>query len=229
MSLNPATQPIDPFKLLGDALSQVAPIYVPLLIIASPAILINIAPLILPTSLSTVISLIYIFAVTPLLGGITTAFVHAYLKHGTIDLSKAVETALSHSVQLILGMILYSLAVGFSSLLLFIPGIYLLVRWGFVLYAVVLHNCSAMDGFKYSSKLVQGRWWPVFGSMLLVVLLVLPISVIAAIAGAIFGSRSIATVLINSLVGVLFTPPLAMYYVKLYLRLEELSDLQTQS
>ena len=228
MSLN-TEQRIEPFKLLGDALSQVASIYVPLLIIASPAILINIAPLVLPTSLSGVISLIYIFAITPLTGGITTAFVYAYLKQGTIDLSKAVETALSHSVQLILGMILYSLAVGFSSLLLLIPGIYLLVRWGFVLYAVILNNCSAIDGFKYSSKLVRGRWWPVFGSMLVVVLFLLPISVIVAIIGAIFGSKSIVAVIISSLVGVLFTPPLAMYYIKLYLRLEELADLQPQS
>jgi hypothetical protein len=229
MSFNPEQQRIDPFKLLGDALTQVGPIYVPLLIIASPAILINIAQRVLPQALASIISLIYIFAITPILGGITTSFIYHYLKQGTIDLGTAVEDALSNSIQLIIGIILYSLAVGFSSLLLVIPGIYLLVRWGFVLYAIVLNKSSAMDGLKYSSKLVQGRWWPVFGSMLLLVLLVLPVSVFMGILSTIFASQPIIAAIIGSVVSILFSPPFAMYYVKLYLRLQELADLQPQS
>ncbi len=224
MSFNPERRQIEPFKLLGDSLTQVAPIYVPLLIIASPALLINIAQRILPPALISVILLIYLFAVTPILGGITTSFIDRYLKQGTIDLSKAVENALGNSVQLIIGMILYSLAVGFGFILLLIPGIYLSVRWGFVLYAIVLNNCSAMDGFKYSSRLVQGRWWPVFGSMLVLVLLVLPISFFLGLLSAAFSSQPIIAAIIGGIASVLFTPPFAMYYVKLYLRLQETAD-----
>jgi ABC-type Co2+ transport system permease subunit len=225
MSFDPVRQPINPFKLLGDSLSQVAPIYLPSLIIASPIILINVVILVLPKSLSGVISLIYTFLIAPLLTGIITAFIYSYLKRGTIDLRKAAEAALSNSGQLIFGMILYGLAIVFSSLLLLIPGIYLVVRWRFFLFAVILNNCSAMDGFKYSSKLVKGRWWQVLGSMLLV----FPIFIIVVIVGAIFGSQSIVAMVINTFVQVLFTPPFAMYHTKLYLRLQEIADLQSQS
>lgn len=232
MSLNPTRQPIDPFKLLGDALSQVAPIYLPLLIVSSPAILVNIAQLIFPKDLVPVISLVYALVITPIITASAVYFIYQYLKYGTIDLSGAVEKALSQSGQLILGMIIYVAAVLVGLICLILPGIHLSARLGFVHYAIITENCSAIDGLKHSSKLVEGRWWQVYGSMLVSVVLLIPLLVISIVLGFVLGTQGagpgIAS-LVGGIVGILFTPPLTMYYVKLYLRLQETANISPQS
>ena len=224
MSFNQPQQPIAPFQLLGDSLSQVAPVYVPLLIIASPALLMNIAQNVLPIGISSALTIGYSVGVLPILTGISVYFIYRYLKQGTVDLSGAANRSLSQSGQLILGHILYSLAIILGFICLILPGIYLSVRWGFVLYAIVSQNCSAIDGFKYSSELVKGRWWPVFGSMLAVVPVLLPVFFIIGIIGATFASQPLIIAIISSIIGLLVAPPIGMYYVKLYMRLQETAN-----
>lgn len=232
MSSNSTKQPIDPFKLLGDTLSQVAPIYLPLLIVSSPSILVNIAQLIFPKNLVPVISIVYALLITPILTASAVYFVYQYLKYGTIDLSRAVKKALGQSGQLILGMIIYVAAVIAGLLCLILPGIHLSARLGFVLYAIITENCSAIDGLKHSSKLVEGRWWQVYGSMLVSVVLLIPILVISIVLGFALGAQGADPGIgsfVGSIVGLLFTPPLTMYYVKLYLRLQETANILPQS
>jgi hypothetical protein len=224
MSFNQSPQPIAPFQLLGDALSQVAPVYVPLLIIASPALLLNIAQNILPAGVASPLTIGYSVGVLPILTGISVYFTYRYLKQGTADLSGAANKALSQSGQLILGNFLYVLAIIVGFICLILPGIYLAVRWGFVLYAIASQNCSAIEGFKYSSELVKGRWWPVFGSMLLVVALILPVFFIVGIVSAIFARQPLILAIVSSVAGLLVTPPITIYYIKLYMRLQETAN-----
>jgi hypothetical protein len=224
MSFNQSPQPLAPFQLLGDALSQVAPVYVTLLIIASPGLLLSIVQSILPIGATSPLTIGYWLGVLPILTGISTYFTYRYLKQGTADLSGAASKAFSQSGQLILGNFLYFLALVLGFACLILPGIYLAVRWGFVMYAVVSQNCSAIEGFKYSSELVKGRWWPVFGSMLAIVPLVLPVLFVAGIAGAIFARQPLISAIVSSLAGLLITPPLVVYYIKLYMRLQETAN-----
>jgi hypothetical protein len=51
-----------------------------------------------------------------------------------------------------------------------IPGIFLLVKFIFINQAIILRNAG--DAFNYSSKLVQGNWWKVFGHLLFFLLFV---------------------------------------------------------
>jgi hypothetical protein len=224
MSFNQPPQPIAPFQLLGDAFSQVAPVYVPLLIIASPALLINIAQNVLPIGVSSVLTLGYSVGVLPILTGTSVYFIYRYLKQGTADLSGAANRSLSQSGQLILGYVLYILAVSLGFICLILPGIYLSVRWAFVLYAIATQNCSAIDGFKYSYELVKGRWWPVFGSILAIIPVLLPVMFVGGIVGAIFASQPLILAIISSAIGLLVAPPIGMYYVKLFMRLQETAN-----
>ena len=50
--------------------------------------------------------------------------------------------------------------------LLIIPGIWLLVRWGFVPQAVVLDGRRGTSALQRSAELVNGSWWRVFGIVL---------------------------------------------------------------
>lgn len=157
MSFDPIKQPIAPFKLFNDALAQVVPIYLTLLIISSPGILVTLLQSLAPQTLKIAIVLIYSVTIAPIIGGIGMDFNYRYLQQGTIDLKAAVDKALAHSLQLILGSIIYFVAMLVGTIFFIIPGIYIAIRFWFVLYAIISENCSAIDGFKYSSKLVAGR------------------------------------------------------------------------
>jgi hypothetical protein len=230
MSLNAAGQPIDPFKLLSESLSEVSPVYLSLLLINIPSVFFSVAQDLMPLQASGVILLVYALVITPIIGAIGIYFVSRYLQQQTMDLAGAVSRALSKSGQLILGTFLYFGATVIGFFLLFIPGLYLSVIWGFFVYAIVLEDYSALDGFKYSQKLVKGRWWPIFGSMIVGAILVIPAIVIGIIltpkTGAV-NSGSITGSLLSSVVALVFTPPLQLYFVKLYLRVKETSNLTT--
>jgi hypothetical protein len=221
MSFSPTRQPIEPFKLLNDAIGQVGPIYVPLLIIASVGIVFSVLQGIVPAAIAPVIAIVYGLIVTPILNGAAMSFCYRYLQQGTSDLKGAFDKAISQSGQLIIGTILYALAVVVGSIFLIVPGIYLSVRFGFVLYAIISENCSAIDGFKYSSKLVEGRWWPIFGSMLVSILFFIPIFIMAIIAGIMFASQPLLAGVAGGIIGAVVTPPMVLFYVKIYLRAQE--------
>ncbi len=221
MSFSPTRQPIEPFKLLNDAIGQVGPVYVPLLIIASVGIVFNIAQSVLPVAIAPIVALVYGLIVTPIISGASMAFCYRYLQQGTSDLKGAFDKAIAQSGQLIIGTILYALAVLVGFILLIVPGIYISVRFGFVLYAIISENCSAIDGFKYSSKLVEGRWWPIFGSMLVSILFFIPIFIMGIIAGLMFAQQPLLAGIAGGIIGAIITPPLVLFYVKIYLRAQE--------
>jgi hypothetical protein len=229
MSLNLARQPIEPFKLLSESISQVAPTYLSLLLINVPSVFINLLPQLMPLVTALVATYAYLLLVSPVIGAIGMCFIHRYLKHQTIDLAGSVSQALSKSFPLIIGMIIFTLSGAVGLILLVIPGIYLVVVLGFCLYAIAIDNYSVMDGFKYSFKLVKGRWWQVLGSMLAGSLLILPaiiINIAIAPKAPDFGTtNAIIATLISSILAILFTPLLQMYYVKLYLRLQDTDNL----
>jgi hypothetical protein len=92
MSFSSSSQRIDPFGLLSDSLSQVAPIYLPLLILNSPLTIISILQqLLAPTKIqaaaerATQVSPLYMIVtlvgglvVTPIVAGTIISFVYRY-------------------------------------------------------------------------------------------------------------------------------------------------------
>jgi hypothetical protein len=227
MSYSSPGRAIEPFNLLQESLSQTGPIYLPLLLLASPAVVLSILQEILAPLAS---------GITPLAGGLllllipvsivmiatTTHFVYRYLREQTIDVSGAFNKGIGTSLNAFMGYIIYFLAITVGLILLLLPGLYLSVAMGFFLYAMVSNNCSLFDSFNYSMNLVKGRWWATFGSMLVALVLIIPLLIVTLVAESIWNSpgNAIASIITN-LVSLLITPFLQVFYMKLYIRLQD--------
>ena len=147
MSSSPDRQSIEPFELFDSFRSQLAPIYTPLLIGYTLPILINV---ILPTDkskLGYIIGYVFVFGVLPIMNGTAIYFVDRYLQQGNIDLSSAFQKTCDRVIQTIFGQFLYFLLVNAGILSLFLPGIYIVVTFGWAIYAIILENRSAIDSF----------------------------------------------------------------------------------
>jgi membrane-anchored glycerophosphoryl diester phosphodiesterase (GDPDase) len=223
---------IAPFTLLQEAFSEVGPIYLPLVILMSPTIVLPVLQAVLP-SLKSPISLVNAFVLTPLFSGAAIYFVYCYIQRETIDIQGAFARSVSNLGNLMLGMVLSVLAVIAGLIGLVIPGIYIMVQLVFVLYVITIEEESAIDAMKSSWNLVKGRWWPVLGSLLVPALcLTIPMMIVAMIVGFIFGmmfglngsATAIAlSTLVGAVLGLLITPPLSLYCVKLYLRVKSIA------
>lgn len=60
-----------------------------------------------------------------------------------------------------------ALAITLGMILFVVPGVYLCVAFGFALPALLIENKGALSALKSSYSLVHGRWWMVFGRLLL--------------------------------------------------------------
>jgi hypothetical protein len=229
MSLNYSGQPINPFRLVIESHSQIGPTYLSLLLINSPSVLVDLLPKLMPPEMAGFIIFAYVVILAPALVAIKICFIHGYLKHQTLDLNGAVDQALGRIWPLILGVILLIVGIMLGLILLIIPGIYLSFIWNFTIYAITLEECSAIEGLKYSQSLVKGRWWPVFGSVLLGNLFIIPPKFIGSIIAEAFVSMGQVGLVIVSVTGsiitLLFIPLLDMYLIKLYLRVKDTANI----
>ena len=97
--------------------------------------------------------------------------------------------------------ILAGLGIGFGFLLLIVPGLILLTFWSVVAPVTVLERPGVFRAFGRSWELVRGYAWPVFGTIVLVFLLVVAASIAAALIGLALGDvgRAILSWLFDAL------------------------------
>ncbi|MFA5128812.1 MAG: glycerophosphoryl diester phosphodiesterase membrane domain-containing protein [Patescibacteria group bacterium] len=106
----------------------------------------------------------------------------AVLKKEPVNLKNIYNLSYSKTFSGIIISILVSLAVGFGTLLLIIPGIIFSVWFSFSLYILVLENKKGTEALSASRQLVKGKFWPilwrwiapnfVYGIILLIVILI---------------------------------------------------------
>ncbi len=109
-----------------------------------------------------------------------------------ISLKNIYNLSYSKTFSGIIISILVSLAVGFGTILLIIPGIVFSVWFSFSLYVFVLENKKGTEALSASRQLVKGKFWPilwrwiapnfVYGIILLIIILI-PVYIIDFIAG----------------------------------------------
>jgi|tagenome__1003787_1003787.scaffolds.fasta_scaffold20940076_2 hypothetical protein len=97
--------------------------------------------------------------------------------------------------------ILAGLGIGIGFLLLIVPGLILLTFWSVVAPVTVIERPGVFSAFGRSRDLVRGYGWPVFGTIMLVFLLVFAASIAAALIGVVLGDagRAILSWIFNAL------------------------------
>jgi hypothetical protein len=83
--------------------------------------------------------------------------------------------------------ILGGIGIGIGFLLLIVPGLILLTIWSVVAPVTVIERPGVFRAFGRSRELVRGYGWPVFGTIVLVFLLVVAASIAAALIGLALG------------------------------------------
>jgi len=104
------------------------------------------------------------------------------------------------------------IALGFVAL--FLPGVYLLIRWYFVPQAVVIEGARGPAALTRSSEIVQGSWWRTLGLVVLAnVAVAIPALLLLAPFNAIAASTDQA---VWALVGTILATSVTTPFVALY-------------
>jgi hypothetical protein len=98
---------------------------------------------------------------------------------------------------LLLAGLVAGIAIGIGLLLIIAPGLYLLTIWAVIAPVIVLERLAAFDAFSRSRELVRGNGWPVFGVL-----------VISIVLGVILGN-SVALAAIGDLITHLLIVPIS--------------------
>lgn len=165
--------------------------------------------------------LTFMLIVVSILAGI--ALIRAVSSPESTTLVSAYKFGLENILSYIWIALLTGVTVMVGFMLLVIPGILFLVWFAFVYYILVLEGIKGIDAMKASKAYVKGYWWPIFGRMvLLMVLLVLVSKVLGMLADLIFGGGKPLIEIIESALGVVLVPFSIAYMYLLYTDIKEI-------
>jgi len=133
--------------------------------------------------------------------------------------------ALSRAFALLLPIIglsiLMSLGIGLGFALLFVPGIYLAVRWSAAVPVLVHEQRGIFESMKRSSELTKGSRWRIFGLYIVLFIAIwflelvlgLLVAVVTPLLGAVIGALLMA--ILSAGVSLILTIAVAVAYVEL--------------
>jgi hypothetical protein len=119
--------------------------------------------------------------------------------------------------------ILAGIAIGIGFILLIVPGLYLLTIWSLIVPAIVLEGRGVFESFSRSSSLVKGYGWPVFGVIIVEILILFVVSIVLSLilAAVPQGAQSFISQIVS---GSLTGPFSALITTLLYFRLKETKE-----
>ncbi|MEG4105060.1 hypothetical protein [Microcoleus sp. S13_C5] len=208
-------------SLLRETFANIGSRYAPLLLINSPILIcvgLNSSGKL--GSVGVAFNIIYWLVVVPFLSGAMIFYSYRDLTKNQVTVGQSFTQSNRRLLQLIAASLMCLLLVSAGFIALIIPGFYVSYRLMFSSYATVIDNSSALDSISSSWELTKGRWWLVFRSTLLIILVVfVPILLICLLIDP--TGKSVAYQLAANLLGFLAGPLMNVYFVLLYQRLRE--------
>jgi hypothetical protein len=135
-----------------------------------------------------------------------------------LSISETASAAVPYIWPVAAASILAGLAIAIGLALLIVPGLFLITIWAVIVPVIVIERSGPLAAFGRSRELVRGRGWHVFGTLVLVYLIMLVVNIVL---GIIF--RALPHVLGSGLSaiisGTLISPFIALVVTLIYYRL----------
>jgi hypothetical protein len=147
------------------------------------------------------------------------------VRDGRVDLSlgQTVSAATPYIGPVAIASILAGIAITIGLILIIVPGLFLITIWAVIVPVIVIERSGALASFGRSRQLVRGNGWHVFGTLVLVFVILI---VVDFVLGLIF--LALPLLLRNGLStvisGTLIAPFIALVVTLIYYRLSGASD-----
>jgi len=168
---------------------------------------------------SAVPTVVGFLVVTPIITAICIYALHSIAEGQRPSAGQVFVAGFEAFTPLFGAVVLAAIGIAVGFLALFIPGVYLAVRWYFVPQAVVVEGARGPGALSRSTQIVRGLWWRSFGLVLLAnIAVAIPGFLLLAPFSAIASSTDdavwalVGTILATSVT----TPFVALYSTLLY-------------
>ena len=136
-----------------------------------------------------------------------------------MDLSQTVQAALPYLLPVIGASILAGIGIAIGFILLIVPGLILLTFWSLIVPFIVVGGSGVFEAFGNSMRTVRGYAWRVFGTYVLVILILIAFSIVLGIILSVLHSLFLRSLVDNVVAGTLIAPFLALVSTLIYYRL----------
>ncbi len=142
------------------------------------------------------------------------------VRDGRVDLNlgETVSAAMPYILPVAGASILAGIAITIGLILIIVPGLILITIWAVIVPAIVIERSGALASFGRSRELVRGHGWQVFGTLVLVFLILIVVDIVI---GLILLALPLAlrTGISSVVSGTLVAPFLAAVVTLIYYRL----------
>ena len=136
-----------------------------------------------------------------------------------MDLSQTVRAALPYLLPVIGASILAGIGIVIGLILLIVPGLILLTFWCLIVPFIVVGGSGIFEAFGNSMRTVRGYAWRVFGTYVLVILILFAFSIVLGLILSLLHSLFLRSFVNNIVAGTLIAPFLALVSTLIYYRL----------
>ncbi len=135
-----------------------------------------------------------------------------------LNVGETVSAALPFIVPVAAASILASIGIAIGFVLIIVPGLVLLTFWSLIIPFIVIGGAGVLESFGRSWRTVRGYAWHVFGTYVLVFLMLIVVNIVLGLILA--ALPALARNFISSIVsGTLIAPFLALVVTLMYYRL----------
>jgi hypothetical protein len=135
-----------------------------------------------------------------------------------LSLSETASAAVPYIWPVAAASILAGIAITIGLILVIVPGLWLITIWAVIIPVVVIERSGALKSFGRSRQLVRGHGWHVFGTLVLVFIILIAVDIVL---GIIFSALPLVwrSGLSTVVSGTLVSPFLALVVTLIYYRL----------
>ena len=143
------------------------------------------------------------------------------VRDGQVDLSLGqTVSAATPSLGAVIGAgVLAGIAITIGLILLIAPGLFLITIWAVIVPAIVIERAGVFASFGRSQQLVRGYGWQVFGTLVLLWIILLVVDIILGLIFSPLHSTALRNGISTVVSGTLIAPYIALVVTLMYYRL----------